>query len=233
MQLFYTENIENNVATLTQEESLHCIKVLRKQEGDAITVVDGKGGWYEGTILSGSKKKCTISIQKRETAYKKRAFHLHIAIAPTHQIARYEWFLEKATELGIDEITPILCFHSERRKVRTDRHQKIILSAMKQSMKAYLPKLNEPIKFEQFIKNQTNNGLKFIAWCDYENNVHLKEKYKAGQDVCILIGPEGDFSEQEVELALENRFEAVGLGEARLRTETAGVAACVVVNLAD
>ena len=223
MNLFYTTNIEGEYAYLSPEEARHVVQVLRKREGDLLNFTDGKGGMYKGEIHEVGKKKCVLKIKKQEQEVGKRDFRLHIAIAPTKNINRYEWFLEKATEIGIEEITPIFCAHSERTKVRIDRLEKVLMSAMKQSLQAYLPKLNEPIKLAQFLKNQDDTQ-KFIAHCeeDFAKN-QLVDRLERGQDVLLLIGPEGDFSVQEIAAAKEVGFVPVALGNTRLRTETAGV----------
>lgn len=229
MQLFYTQNIDGNLAIFEEEEARH-IKVLRKVVGDVLHFVDGKGGMYKGEIIEVHKKQCTLSILEHTPSYNQRKTKLHIAIAPTKNIARLEWFLEKATEIGIDEITPILCDRSERKKIRTDRLGKITLSAMKQSIKSYLPKLNELTHFNDFIKME-NEQLKYIAYCNDDALIHLNKEYSLSENVTIMIGPEGDFSQKEISLALENGYKGVSLGESRLRTETAGIVACHIVNL--
>ena len=229
MILFYTTDIDGNIAHLDAEQARHCVQVLRRKEGDEIKFIDGNGGFYEGIIQETGKKKCVIQILKSEQAFQKRPFHLHIAIAPTKNINRLEWFLEKATEIGIDEITPIICHHSERRKLRTDRLQKILIAAMKQSLKAYLPKLNEPLSFKQFIRLPRTTASKYIA--QGAENIALKDNYVAKNDVLLLIGPEGDFSKEELILAFENNFQGINLGKSRLRTETAGIVACHTLNL--
>ncbi len=231
MNLFYSTNIEDGLAVLDAVEARHCTQVLRKKVSDAIVVVDGKGGWYEGIIEEIGKKSCVISIQKEEQAYQKRSEYLHIAIAPTKNIDRLQWFLEKATEIGIDEITPILCARSERKVIRIDKLEKVLITAMKQSLKAYMPKLNPLTKYADFVKNTGTSTQKMICHCAYDENIHLKENYTIGNDVLIMIGPEGDFSDKEVELALANGFKSTGLGKNRLRTETAGVVACHTINL--
>lgn len=235
MILFYTDDIKDGIATLPPEEARHCLQALRKQAGDTIHFVDGKGGFYEGEILEASRKKCTLNIKNEQQNYQAPSFHLHIAIAPTKNISRLEWMLEKATEFGISEVTPLLCQRSERKNTRTDRLQKIMLTAMKQSLKAYLPKLNELTSFKDFIpKNISADTKNFIAHCP-ENEVlpHLQNAYIKGMNTTILIGPEGDFSKEEVELALQNTYQPISLGNSRLRTETAGLAACHIVNLAN
>lgn len=229
MQLFYTENIDDDIATFTKEEARH-VQVLRKKVGDVLHFVDGKGGFYKGEIIEVNKRQCLLSILHHTPAFNERNFKLHIAIAPTKNINRLEWFLEKATEIGIEEITPILCDRSERKKIRTDRLRKILLSAMKQSIKAKLPKLNELTDFQRFME-LGNDSNKFIAYCNDDELSHLKKEYSSSENVTILIGPEGDFSLKEIELALSNGYKGVSLGKSRLRTETAGVVACHIVEM--
>ena len=233
MQLFYAHQILDQLATLSEEEARHCNQVLRKKIGDNITFFDGNGNWYEGVIIFSNKKKVEIEISKTWKHVQNRNFYIHIAIAPTKNINRLEWFLEKATEIGIDEITPLLCHRSERKKIRNDRLEKIILSATKQSLKANLPILNPLTKFNKFIAQQDSfeNFQKFIAYCEYETNPQLKDNYEKGKNVIILIGPEGDFHPDEVNLARQHGFQSIGLGKERLRTETAGIVACHTVNL--
>jgi 16S rRNA (uracil1498-N3)-methyltransferase len=232
MQLFYVPKISGAEVILDETESKHAIRVLRLQNGNPVQIIDGKGGFYEAEISDANPKKCKLVIIKSQKEFGKRNFHLHIAIAPTKNIDRFEWFLEKATEIGIDEITPLLTSHSERKTINPERLEKIVVSAMKQSLKAYLPVLNEitPIK-QLIIKNKSTS--KYIAYCDDIQKIHLKDAVIRGQDTLILIGPEGDFSPEEVNLAVENGFKVVTLGVARLRTETAGIVACNIVNLAN
>jgi len=232
MQLFYVPNISGTEVFLDETESKHSVRVLRLQKGSRVQIVNGGGGFYEVEISDANPKKCRLSIVKSQLEFGKKDFHLHIAIAPTKNIDRFEWFLEKATEIGIDEITPLLTSHSERKTVNPERLEKILVSAMKQSLKAYLPKLNDftPIK-QLVISNKTEN--KYIAYCDEIEKQHLKDLVKRGKETLILIGPEGDFSPDEIQLALENGFKVVSLGTARLRTETAGIVACHIVNLAN
>lgn len=235
MILFYTNNIKNDIAELPEEEAMHCVKTLRKRVGDAIQFVDGQGNWYQGKIIGTTKKAVSIGIESVIAEHEKRNHYLHIAIAPTKNINRFEWFLEKATEFGIDEITPLLCFHSERKNVREDRLEKVVVAAMKQSLKAYLPKINPMTSFKDFLKSQNiNESQKFIAHCQdgfSEAKFHLKNAAKQGENTTILIGPEGDFSSKEVELALSQNFQEISLGKERLRTETAGLAACHIISL--
>jgi len=229
MQLFFTKNITENIATFEAEEARH-LQVLRKKIGDQLHFVDGEGGMYLGEIIEVHKKSCLLKILEHQLSYNERKVKLLIAIAPTKNIARLEWFLEKATEIGIDEITPILCDRSERKRIRTDRLEKITMSAMKQSLKAYLPKLNELTDYQSFIK-QNNDNVKYIAYCNDGALSHLKKEYSSAENVTILIGPEGDFSPKEIKIALENGYQGISLGKSRLRTETAGIAACHIVNL--
>ncbi len=231
MQLFFTQHIEGDFAYLPEDEARHCVQVLRKKEGQQIQFTDGKGGWYTGVIVETTKKSCVLSILSHQSTYNPPIVNTHIAIAPTKNMARMEWFVEKATEIGISSITPILCQQSERKKIRIDRLEKIALAAMKQSLKAYLPKIDSLVTFKEFVAQKQDIDVKYIAYCDYENNVHLQEKYQAGQNVLILIGPEGDFSTEEVEWAKKEGFIPIGLGKNRLRTETAGIAACHIIQL--
>ncbi len=230
MQLFYTPDIKTNIYTLNEIESKHCIKVLRLNINDHIQLIDGKGNFYEAKIIDSNPKKCTVEIIETTMDFGKRNHYLHIAIAPTKNIDRFEWFLEKATEIGIDEITPIICEHSERKVLKPDRLEKIIISAIKQSIKAYKPKLNDLTNYSDFIR-QNFNGVKYIAHCEENKKILLKDAYKNGQNVVILIGPEGDFSPEEIDKTRNNNFTEISLGESRLRTETAGVVACHTINL--
>lgn len=232
MQIFYIPDVNGDVICLTPEESKHAVKVLRLSDGDTIQVVDGKGGFYQAEIVDAHQKSCTLKILETQKEFGKKNFHLHIAIAPTKNIDRFEWFLEKCTEIGIDEITPLLSEHSERKIIKPERLEKILVSAMKQSVKAYLPKLSELTAFSDII-NTDFSGKKYIAHCNDGDKMHLKNKVGSSENVLILIGPEGDFSPEEVEQAKACGFEEISLGDARLRTETAGVVACHIVNLAN
>lgn len=225
MILFYTDDVDGNIARLDVEQARHCVQVLRKKEGDAISFVDGTGNFYEGIIQETGKKKCVIQILKTHHSFNKRPFKLHIAIAPTKNINRLEWFLEKATEIGIDSITPIICDHSERKVIKPERFERILQSAMKQSLNCYLPKLNDAISFKDFI-NLDFEGDLFIAHCEETDRKSLKQQLNPKTDITILIGPEGDFSVKEITEALKNNFIPVTLGETRLRTETAAIVAC-------
>jgi len=229
MSLFYVPTLSFG-HVLPEEESQHAVKVLRLQVGEEITLIDGAGGFYKARITNPHPKHCSFEITETILEYGKRDFHLHIAIAPTKNIERLEWFIEKATEIGIDEITPIICRFSERKVIKAERLEKIIVSASKQSLKAYFPKLNPLCSFDELIKNQQASQ-KFIAHCYDEDKRLLQNEVQKSNDVLILIGPEGDFSREEVQKAMSAGFIPVSLGNSRLRTETAGVVACHTVSL--
>jgi 16S rRNA (uracil1498-N3)-methyltransferase len=230
MHLFYTPDLSGKIYTLNESESKHCIKVLRLAMNDQVQLIDGKGGFCTAQIIDANPKKCSVEIIKEVKEFGKRNHYLHIAIAPTKNNDRFEWFLEKATEIGIDEITPIICEHSERKVVKPERLEKIIISAVKQSIKAYKPKLNNIISYQDFIASKFQ-GDKFIAHCEENEKTALKSAYRKGTNALVLIGPEGDFDPNEIALAKENNFQEISLGESRLRTETAGVVACHTINL--
>lgn len=228
--LFYTTKIENGFAHLDEEESRHLLSVLRRKPGDKIQLTDGLGFFYEAELADVGKRHALARIISKNESAPARTSRLHIAIAPTKQIERFEWFLEKAVEIGVDEITPLLCHRSERDTVRLDRLEKIMISGMKQSLRAWLPKLNELTHFQKFATEATEIQ-KRIAWCSANLLPHLKTVITPHQNAVLAIGPEGDFSMEEVALARQNGFMEVGLGEARLRTETAGVLAVSIFNL--
>ncbi len=231
MQLFYNPTISEKDTSFVfdKEESKHIIKVLRKKESDILFVTNGLGFLFKTKIALASDSKCTVAILSFEKQEPSNV-QLHLAVAPTKMNERYEWFLEKATEIGIQEITPIICEHSERKIIKNERFQKIIETAMKQSLHYYIPKLNEPILYKEFIKKDFV-GQKFIAHCEDSNKKSLKEEVIRNQNVTLLIGPEGDFSSKEIQFALENKYIPVSLGKTRLRTETAAIVACHSVVL--
>ena len=229
MQLFYQPELINGVNTLDSEESRHAIKVLRKKEGDAIDLVDGHGKFYTAEIRKADFRKCEFEIVSTKEEPKRNGFR-HLAIAPTKNLDRTEWLVEKAVEMGVDRISFVLCQNSERTVLKTERLVKKAVSAMKQSLKATLPQIDEMMKLKQFISS-CETAEKFIAYVDFDNPVHLKDCLKTEQHSIILIGPEGDFDPSELDLALENGFQKVSLGESRLRTETAGLAAVHLLNL--
>lgn len=226
MQLFYNPSINETLTSFIfdKEESKHIVKVLRKKENDILHVTNGLGFLFATQITNASDTKCAVKINSFEKQEPSK-YHLHLAVAPTKMNERYEWFLEKATEIGIQEITPIICEHSERKVIKTDRFQKIIESAMKQSLHYYLPKLNEPIAFKDFI-NKPIKGQLFIAHCEETTKKSLRNELKINHDVTILIGPEGDFSVKEIQQAIAVDYIPVSLGTTRLRTETAAIVAC-------
>jgi 16S rRNA (uracil1498-N3)-methyltransferase len=231
MHLFYTPDIEPSHSQyfLSEEESKHCIRVLRLELGDEVQLIDGRGGLYTAEIKDAHPKRTILQITNVVSAYNKRNHYLHIAVAPTKNIERLEWFLEKATEIGIDEISLIICQRSERREAKTDRLNKIITAAIKQSLKAYHPILNEPVPFNKFL-SQPFDGQRFIAHCEDGAKVNLADEIKKQGRYLILIGPEGDFTPNEIDEALQSGYKAITLGESRLRTETAALEACFEIN---
>lgn len=226
MQIFYSPDIRNNKCALDETESRHCLKVLRLSKGSMINVVDGKGNFYEGIISNPDLRECEVTITGVTHDFGKRDYRLHIGISPLKNPERFEWFIEKSVEIGIDEITPLICRNTEKTGIKAGRINNIIISAMKQSVKALKPVFHEPVSFDSFLK-QDLQGIKMIASC----NTDVKRSGIAGacgrnDDAVILIGPEGDFSDEEVSAAIENGYIPVHLGKSRLRTETAGIAAC-------
>jgi 16S rRNA (uracil1498-N3)-methyltransferase len=230
MQVFYLPEIIVGINFLDPEESHHCSKVLRMSSGEAVMLIDGKGTMAEGELLKTDPKKSQIIVKTIRHNYNLRPYSLHIAIAPTKSNSRFEWFLEKATELGIDEISPIFCDRSERKTSNIIRSKKIIRSAMKQSITAFEPKINEIKSFSKFAaENRYMNT--FMAYCDGQHNKHLKDVSIPKTETCVIVGPEGGFSPEEVKLAQLNNIELVSLGKSRLRTETAGLVICQIFNL--
>ncbi|WP_136481242.1 16S rRNA (uracil(1498)-N(3))-methyltransferase [Cognatitamlana onchidii] len=226
MQLFYNANIteETTQFTFQKEESKHIIKVLRKSSGDVLHITNGKGWLFTAELVIPNIHKSVARIVSK-ALQPERGYKLHLAVAPTKMNDRYEWFLEKATEIGIDSITPIICDHSERKVIKPERYDRILQSAMKQSLNCYLPKLNPAISFKDFMFQNVSGNL-FIAHCEETSKKTLKEMLDPQEDITILIGPEGDFSAKEINLALANNFIPVTLGPNRLRTETAAIVAC-------
>jgi 16S rRNA (uracil1498-N3)-methyltransferase len=226
MQLFYNININETTENFSfdKEESKHIIKVLRKKDTDILYVTNGLGLLFKTEITLASDSKCTVKIISFEKSTPSK-YHLHLAVAPTKMNDRYEWFLEKATEIGVHEITPIICDRSERKVINAERFDKIILTAMKQCNQLYLPKLNSAMTFKEFVKLK-NEGLQLVAHCEETDKKTLKSVLVPNENITMLIGPEGDFSEKEIEAALENNYIPVSLGNTRLRTETAAIVAC-------
>lgn len=231
MTLFYIQGAGKELQFLPKEESKHAIKVLRLQEGDLVAITNGEGDIHTAKITFANQKKCEVLIFETEH-FERKKFRIHMAVAPTKLNDRYEWMLEKMTEMGVDEITPIICHHSERKILKLERMERIIVSAVKQSWKAYKPVINEPIRYSDFIKTAQFDQ-QFIAHCNggCGSDAHLKSRANTNSNIGVLIGPEGDFSESEVALATENNWVKTGLGSARLRTETAALVACFTLNL--
>jgi 16S rRNA (uracil1498-N3)-methyltransferase len=231
MHLFYTPDIAPSHPQyfLNEEESKHAVRVLRLSPGAEVQLIDGRGGLYTAQIKDAHPKRTILQIANVITGYNKRNHYLHIAIAPTKNLDRLEWFLEKATEIGIDEISLVICRRSERKEVKVDRLNKIIISAIKQSLKAYHPVLNGPVAFDAFV-SRPFEGQKFIAHCENSDKASLSNELEKQGKYLILIGPEGDFAPAEIEAALYNGFKAITLGDSRLRTETAALEACFEVN---
>lgn len=229
MNLFYLPDISNDVNFLDPEESRHCIKVLRKQPGDKLDITDGKGFFYQVQITEANPHRCTFEIQQRIKEPEKN-FFIHIAISPTKNADRIEWFIEKSVEIGINKITIIQCHRTERNNIKPERLKKVAISALKQSLKATLPSLIDVVPFNHFLHHEPSEN-KFIAFVDMENKLHLKTIAPPRSSYCVLIGPEGDFTPAELKEAADHGFKKVSLGSSRLRTETAGVTACHILNL--
>ncbi len=233
MNIFYCPLATlDEYCALDETESRHIANVLRKREGEELFVFDGRGNLYDARIQSIGKKEVMVHVVRLMENTEIEKPKLHIAIAPPKNIERFEWFAEKVTELGINEITPLLCKHSERKEIRADRIEKILLGACKQSLKLRLPSLNPMTNVQDFFAQQKNDAHKYIAYCD-EKSIHLKNAYRGNIDAIVMIGPEGDFTKEEVLLATQHKFETVSLGKSRLRLETAGIFAASVFNLAN
>ena len=230
MNVFYIKQASEGLNTLPEEESKHCVKVLRMTEGERFCVTDGEGSLYDAELVEALPKRATVNLTNKRPGYDHWGFTLEIAIAPTKLNERTEWFLEKATEIGIDRVRLFTSYHSERRAANVERFQKVMIAAIKQSIKSRLPRIDDLMPFEKLVK-QPFDGQKFIAWIDEDVKDCLCDLYHKGENVMVLIGPEGDFSPEEVALAKENGFVPVSLGEARLRTETAAIVACHTVQL--
>jgi 16S rRNA (uracil1498-N3)-methyltransferase len=230
MHLFYAPGLSDEKSfTLAPDESHHAVRVLRLGAGDEVILVNGRGGWYEARIAHPGPKACTVDILRFSEGIGRPHYDLHIAIAPTKQIDRYEWFIEKATEIGIGMITPIICEHSERKDVKTDRQLRIVIAAMKQSLHAFHPVINEPVTFKNFLKAD-QPGVRAIAFCQPAEKRWLNEVIVPGRPVTVMIGPEGDFSDAEIASAMASNYVPITLGTSRLRTETAGLVACQTVS---
>lgn len=237
MELFYAEEITGSLCSLSQDEATHCVRVLRHRSGDEINVIDGEGTMYRCRLVSDSPKSCQAEIVEAFPGWGSHPYRLNMAVCPTKNNDRFEWFVEKATEVGVDVISPVIGDHSERKVYKTERASKIALSAAKQSLKSAVPEVAEPVSVRDFIKaNASSDALRLIAYC-FEDESHPRTSVKAAlakfseasRDVIILIGPEGDFSREEASLAIDSGFIPVHLGASRLRTETAAVTAAEAV----
>lgn len=231
MSLFFHPEIsETGTFTFDKTESKHCLKVLRKKTGDHLMVTDGKGFVYTCILLDENISGCTLSAESRRQGYGVRPISLHIAISPVKNPARFEWFLEKATEVGIEKITPVICTRTEKHQVKTDRYLNLMISAMKQSGRTLLPALSDPVLFDDLFISEMPSQ-RFVAWCGDSPRPFLPAIMEPGKDTMILIGPEGDFTPEEIATATNHGFEPVSLGSARLRTETAGIFACLAFSI--
>jgi len=231
MQVFYDSeiNTETDFFSFDKDESRHIVRVLRKREGDKISIINGKGFLFESEIISASEEKCEVRIIDY-SFFQPANYWLHLAVAPTKNNDRYQWFLEKATEIGIHEITPIICKHSERKIIKTERLEKTIISATKQSLRYYIPKLNNAKSFSDFIKSEKQGQL-YIAHCGEFEKKNLAQEVVPNGKITILIGPEGDFSKDEIQSAISLGYKSVSLGNSRLRTETAAIYTTSVIAI--
>jgi 16S rRNA (uracil1498-N3)-methyltransferase len=232
MHLFYLPDLQcdSTTARFSEEESVHCARVLRLTAGDEVLITNGKGWMFTAVVSESHPKHTEAQIISKRLMPRDTGFHLHLAVAPTKNIARFEWFLEKACEIGVDEITPLICEHSERQKLNMERLNRVLIAAMKQSQTAVLPLLHPPCAIEKFAP-QCGSQQKFVGWCDEQVTKNLFDVATAGESVTMLIGPEGDFSVPEIEMLKTNGFQPVSLGRQRLRTETAAIVACCILNV--
>ncbi|MBQ6068138.1 MAG: 16S rRNA (uracil(1498)-N(3))-methyltransferase [Bacteroidales bacterium] len=235
MHLFISNDTTAPYATLLPDDSRHCVRVLRMTVGDELWVTSGDGTLCRARLANPHPDSCEVEIVERLTDYQPRPFHLHIAVAPTKNNARLEWFVEKAVEIGVDRITPVICDHSERTTLKTERLDKLALSAMKQSLKATRPIIDQPMKLLDFLKtlnpqSSILNPQRFVCYCSGHERNTLRQLYTPGTDALVLIGPEGDFSDREIATAIQSGFQPVTLGNSRLRTETAALYATTVLN---
>ncbi|MBS1939212.1 MAG: 16S rRNA (uracil(1498)-N(3))-methyltransferase [Bacteroidetes bacterium] len=229
MHLFHCADLGPALVEVPDEEAHHAMNVLRLSPGAAIGLLDGRGGYAEAVLQEATKRKCVARILRRETAAPERKARIHLAVAPTKQMERFEWFLEKATEIGVDRITPLMTHRTERGKLRHDRLERVLVGAMKQSQRRWLPQLDGLTGLADLVKVAAPQRL--FGWCEGEHRA-LAATYRPDQDALLLIGPEGDFTAEEADLLFAHGFAAISLGNARLRTETAAIAACTWMNFA-
>ncbi len=231
MHIFYDPLVSNSLHQLNEDESKHCIRVLRMQQGDHLQITNGKGAFFEAEIIEPHPKKCRVRVIKEYKPAKTRNYFLHLAIAPTKNMSRFEWFVEKATEIGVDIITPLICDNAERKVIKTQRLEKITISAMKQSGTSYLTKIRPAVSLQNFLAEKPTPSEYFMAHCFQGNKTFIKNALSNTHNYTILIGPEGDFSKEEVEKCKALGITEISLGNKRLRTETAGVFACAAISL--
>jgi 16S rRNA (uracil1498-N3)-methyltransferase len=229
MHLFYTPHISGETHELDEQESKHAVRVLRLVQGDGVILVDGAGGWYEAVVREDHPKRCLLEVRSHTPGYKPLPYHLHLAISPTKNMDRFEWFMEKATEIGISEITPLLCHRTERKQVKPERLDRILVSAMKQSLRAFKPVLSEPVQLNDFLKRDVP-GTRGIAHCHPTDRTFVTGLEKSGH-YTLLVGPEGDFTDEEVRKAMDTGYVPFHLGDSRLRTETAGIHLCSAIQI--
>jgi len=229
MHLFYNPHIQGDIFELDEQESKHALRVLRLVRGDAVILIDGRGGWYEAEILEDHPKRCSLQINSYTPDHRPLPYSLHLAVAPTKNMDRYEWFLEKATEIGITEITPLICARSERKQVKAERLDRILVSAMKQSLKAYKPILHQAVPMEKFLTTG-RQGILGITHCHPLERQSIQNLKPSGT-YTFLVGPEGDFTEEELSQALEVGYHPFHLGDSRLRTETAAFYLTTAISL--
>jgi len=232
MHLFYLPDLQYNDTTahFTEEESAHGVRVLRLNVGDEVLITNGKGWMFTATVSVAHPKHTQAQIISTHHPHRNDEFHLHLAVAPTKNIARFEWFLEKACEIGVDEITPLICEHSERQKLNMERLNRVLIAAMKQSQTAILPILHPPCDLKK-MAFQCKTQQKFVGWCNDNTAGTLFDLTETGKSITVLIGPEGDFSDKEIGMLKTDGFQTVSLGQRRLRTETAAIVACCILNV--
>ena len=229
-QFYYSDHVFNEAIILPEDEAHHILNVLRKKQGDSIIVVDGKGGWFKTVLDSDNIKNCKLRIIDRKEEFGKPNHYIHIAMAPPKSHDRAEWFIEKAVEIGVQEISFVLTRNSERNNIKLNRIKRRAVSSMKQSLKAYLPQINDILSLTDFVETCSNSE-KYVGYLRDESTTFLSKRAKPGNNYCVLIGPEGDFIPEEVDLARSCGFQIISLGKSRLRTETAGIAACHILNI--